>query len=328
VAAGQNCTISTTFKPTVASGIRTANLTLNFGGGLPSQTVALQGTAGFSMFQGPASVDFGSAIVGIPFATTPGCCALGAATITNTGNANLHIDAVGISGGTDFHFSESIFTIDIAPGASAVIPMAFLATGAGKRTATLVIGDNAAGSPHLIPLTGVGVASGDFGVGSETGTEHGSNSATVTAGQTATYQLTIAAASGFSGTITLNCSGLPTGAACSSNPVTLTGPALTNSNLSISTMAHSTTFLNPQPFPWIGLWCSLPLFGLPMLRYSKPRLARSLIGWPALLLLAALVSCGGGGGGGGGASGPPAGTYPIVVTGTGGGTSHSTNLTL
>src|SRR5215471_3190084 len=64
VHAGQNCTVSTTFSPTVDSGVRTANLTFNFGGGLASQTIAVQGTAGFPVSQIiPTSIDFGGALV-------------------------------------------------------------------------------------------------------------------------------------------------------------------------------------------------------------------------------------------------------------------------
>src|SRR5215471_4860124 len=59
VHAGQNCPVSATFTPTVDSGVRTANLTFNFGGGLASQTIAVQGTAGFPVSQIiPTSIDF------------------------------------------------------------------------------------------------------------------------------------------------------------------------------------------------------------------------------------------------------------------------------
>jgi hypothetical protein len=83
----------------------------------------------------------------------------------------------------------------------------------------------------------------------------------------------------------------------------------------------------------------LTLAGFASARGSKPplvQLRRWGLVWCGLALLSlAMASCGGGGGGGGGGvssnPGTPAGTYPLVVTGTAAGgsnLSHSTTLTL
>jgi phospholipase C len=57
--------------------------------------------------------------------------------------------------------------------------------------------------------------------------------ATVTVGNPATSAVTITVVGGFSGTVTLACSGLPSGAGCSFNPASLSGPG--TSQLTVST---------------------------------------------------------------------------------------------
>jgi len=328
VHAGQNCTVSTTFSPTVDSGVRTANLTFNFGGGLASQTIAVQGTAGFPVSQIiPTSIDFGGALVigfqGCGPGTPP--IAQQRVQITNTGTADLHISSVGILGSSDFQFFNCgkpvFFPTLLIPGADGTITIALIPTSAGMRTGTLVIQDDAAGSPHQVTLTGVGIGSGDFGIGADT-----SASATVTAGQTATYLLRFVAGSGFASTVSVTCNGLPMGAACSDGPVALSGPGGVETTLSVTTTGHSASNVNHAPLhaspAW---WCFAAVLGLTFARFGNRRRLLVLL---SSLLLGAMISCGGGSGGGGGHGPTPSGTFSFTVTATSGSTSRSTTLTL
>lgn len=161
------------------------------------------------------------------------------------------------------------------------------------------------------------------------------NSASISAGTTATYSLTVSPVNGFSGSVNLACSGAPSLATCSISPATAT---LSGSNgtatVSVATTAASFTPLwtppsTGQPFlPLIyygfSLAASLAFF---LLRRKWARLAG--IG----VLLAASIACGGGSSPAPSPSpssnpGTPAGTYTLTVTGTSGSLSHSTSLTL
>jgi hypothetical protein len=151
---------------------------------------------------------------------------------------------------------------------------------------------------------------------------------TVSAGGTATYQVTFAAVGGYSGTISLTCTGLPSKATCSFNPASLkfTGSGSQSSTLSIATTASTSAFAAPLPSPAQppGKPLSKPLFlaGLVGLLFGCTRMRRLsavLRSAAGLLLLVAVallpIACGGGGShsGGGGIPGTPAGTYNVTV---------------
>ncbi len=170
---------------------------------------------------------------------------------------------------------------------------------------------------------GLGVAYGD------------SNSATVAAGQTASYTLSIGG-QGMGGTASLTCTGAPSGATCSVPPSqTFTAAAPSTFTVTVATTARATAALRRSDFaPATWLWT----FGLGMLlipgarpaRRSARRWSRYL--WIApLLLLFFAVACGGGGSGMGNQpppTGTPSGTYTVIVHATSGANTGSTSLTL
>ena len=125
----------------------------------------------------------------------------------------------------------------------------------------------------------------------------GSSSATIVAGQTASYTLSIGGA-GLSGTASLSCTGSPTGANCSvppSEPFSSTVPA--TFNLSVTTTSRTVGALRLPAFaPVAGLWI-FALLGMvvhPGRRISR-RSLRRYRPLTLLTLLLFLCSCGGGG---------------------------------
>src|SRR5262249_45180553 len=160
---GTNCTVSVSFRPT-AGGVRNATMSINVGGGLPSQTVTLQGTGLAPLFSAsPNPLDLGLGLVGVPLGSA-GCCSTGDVTITNRGAAVLNITNAAVTSG--FHIGATtgppFIPNNIQPGQSSIFTVAFVPVVAGPQTGTLTVQDNASGSPHSVQLKGTGVASGDF----------------------------------------------------------------------------------------------------------------------------------------------------------------------
>lgn len=158
-------------------------------------------------------------------------------------------------------------------------------------------------------------------------------SATVKAGQSATFDITISPTGDLSSTVGFSCSGLPAGASCTFSPATLMpGINPVSTTLTLTTTAPSAaaplSFRQPGPFVYMcALAVSLFLFLLGTLRGRKPvRKIAFLSATMALIFL--LGSCGGGSGPtGGGTNGTPPGTSSITVNATSA-TSHTTALSI
>jgi hypothetical protein len=171
-------------------------------------------------------------------------------------------------------------------------------------------------------------------------------SATVTAGQTATYSIAVAPAGGFAASVVLSCNGGPAGSACAVSPstISLSGAAAQTAMVTVTTAAHGWL----QPFR--GGWPremrhrKTPMFlamaavflmvvASQFLRREQNLVWIRVIGFAALVTLGlTLTSCGGGSGSGGGGTNPQAGTYTVTVTGnfSSGATTltHAAKLTL
>ncbi len=173
-------------------------------------------------------------------------------------------------------------------------------------------------------------------------------SATIRAGQSATFTITLTPISGFNGTVNLACTGLPSFTTCTFTPPSLTpsGGAVT-STLVIKTTGPNAALRFPGDSgnrPVYALMWSLSgggIAGLVLLGNFAQGGSRRKKRWMTmlaltlmLLLLAALVGCGGGGGGGSPAPAPapsvtPAGTSTVSATATGGGSAaHNFNISL
>lgn len=250
-----------------------------------------------------------------------------ALTITNTGNASLTISNIAASG----DFSQTNNCSTIAAGASCAITVKFAPAVAGKRTGTITITDSAPGSPHSVSLTGTGSSAPttDFSVTAASG------SATISAGQAASFTLNLDSSGGFSQTVALTCSGAPTGSTCTVSPSSVSmASGSGTAQLNFQTTARATVgpvggsewenTLRPE---WLGILLVAVFLLLLFCQRKRFRQLR-FVAAPALLLV---LGCGSRGTKSSPTQtgvGTPAGTYNLTVTGTAGSQTHTTNLTV
>jgi hypothetical protein len=333
LAVGANCVVNVTFAPS-ATGTRTGTLVFADNALTTPQVVALAGT-GIAPMAGlsPSALSFASQPVGSTSAAQT-------VTLSNTGTGAVSVSNIAISG--DFAQTNTCGS-SVAAGAICIISVTFTPTAAGSRSGTLTVTDDAPGSPQTVRLSGTGT---DFSVAAGTGS---STSATAAAGQTATFNLSISGAAGFSGTVALTCSGAPAAATCSITPSSLTLNGTTPANATVSVATTARSLVVPQVFnlpPAVGtprqvpvgahhgvppLWClALVLIaGLAVVTWrSRERLrahgiAPLRLGSATAILFVVMVAaismpaCGGGNNGSGsGPTGTPAGTYTLDVKGT------------
>jgi 6-phosphogluconolactonase (cycloisomerase 2 family) len=171
----------------------------------------------------------------------------------------------------------------------------------------------------------------------------------ITAGQTATFALVVSSMDGtFSNSVTFGVSqstSLPAGTTISFAPSATITPGATPQTvtLSITTMPH--TAASRMNFPsgsspvlrllcMAGLVFNLVVLWLRVCAGRMQRLAPGILFALLIVAAASLVACGAVGTGPSSSpqmnpsSGTPAGTYPIIVTATSGGVSHSATVTL
>jgi hypothetical protein len=332
VAAGNQCTITVIFTPTVPSGQRTATLTVSFGGGFVAQTVSLTGAAGTPTFQiTPVPGDFGS----ISDSETNALFF----TITNTGTGPLTISNSTINPtpvvGDNFDFGSAFQsgpTGVLRPGESTLRFAIVMHTGinTGNVSAQFIVQDNAPGNPHVFDLKGfIFRTFPDFGMAINNGAPA---SATITAGQTATYDVVAASVSIISpGTLSFGCSGAPAGATCTATPnsLALPSPHATHISVTVTTTAFGASLQHHIPvWPWATAGVAALMWMRPRRRNLKSRLLLIFTAG----VLSAMIACGGGGsnggGGGGGGVATPPGTYSLTLTATSANVTHTMPLTL
>lgn len=312
-----NCNIGVTFKPT-APGTRNGTLSIADDAAGSPHTVALSGTGGQpAVGFSPGSLSFGNRNVG----TTSTAQSV---TLTNSGDGTLNITSIFITGPNAGDFAQTnTCGTSVAAGANCAISVTFAPTATGARIGTVTITDDASGSPHTVTLTGTG--SQDFSLASDP------TSKTVTAGQSATFTLSVTPAGGFNQSVSLACTGAPSLSTCTVSPASVTpdGTNPATAPLSVATTARSAAppvagrrippHDSPPLFPWVlALLALTTVTSLVAAHRRRPQIAFGLtIFW--LLLWA---SCGGGGKPAPNPS-TPAGTFDLTVTGISGGLSHA-----
>ena len=314
LSAAGSCTLSVTFTPT-AVGARTGSIQSSDSGIASPQLVSLSG-----MGQGavasflPTSVTFASTAVGSTSSHT--------VTLTNQGNIALSISSVQVTG--DYSQTNNC-SGSVAISGSCTFNIVFAPTASGSRSGSLIVTSNAAGSPQTIPLSGT---ASDFSLVSP------NNSATVQAGNTATYTVNVASVGGtFGNAVTLTCGGVPTNAACSISPNSVTpGSNTVATTVTIHTAASSSAAIRPtRQQPMFAMWFSgLGVFGMLLTGSIQGKKKRA-----ALLLLVLLIApmlfmsaCAGGTGIAPQNTDVAPGTYQVTVTGAAGADQHSVPLTL
>jgi 6-phosphogluconolactonase (cycloisomerase 2 family) len=319
----KSCSVSITFTP-AAAGMRQAMLIVSDNAPGSPQSAALTGT-GLTPASGitlaPASLTFASITQGTTSATQT-------ISLTSSGNVPLNISSIVLSGPnpSDFTITPNGCTkLNVA--SACTINVTFTPLAAGGRSATISISDDAPGSPQSIALNGNATAA--FMVSP---TQSGSMTATVTAGQTAQYNLQITPGPSYSGTISMTCTGAPTGASCQVSPsmVPVSGGAAAPFMVLVSTSGAAGTLPSWKAprLRWLPLLLSLPSLILLLIFFtrfinnvkqastlSKRRLA--LCSAISLLLVFAAVGFAGCGGGSMSAPPPivtPQGTTMLTVT--------------
>ena len=216
---GGTCTLTVWFTPT-ATGAATDSITITDNASGSPHTLTATGTgvtAATAVTVSPTSLSFSHVKVGS--VSDPQTV-----TLTNTGNSVLNITGVTVSG--DFIQTNTCGALLnlLNVGQSCSFSVSFQPVGTGARTGNLSISDNASGSPQTVTLSGTGDA-----VYSLSST---SPKTTIDVGNaTATFSVSAAAATSFTGNITLACS---SGVTCSFNPSTIfvgQSSTLTVSNL-------------------------------------------------------------------------------------------------
>jgi hypothetical protein len=144
--------------------------------------------------------------------------------LSNLGDGTLEISA--IRGDGDFEQSNTC-TDTLSPNTSCTISAVFSPTGYGTRTGSLIISDNADGSPQIISLSGVGV---DFAIASS------SDSIDIVLGHSRSLTFYITSlGDAFNKRVALTCGGLPAGITCRFSPTSVTpGSAGTSSVMTIN----------------------------------------------------------------------------------------------
>lgn len=342
LAAGSACNIAITFTPTT-TGPRVGALSLRDNAGDSPQSVILMGTgtpSGPSVSLSATALPFGGQLVGTTSAAQ-------SVTVTNTGNAQLTFSSVSVSG--DFaKGSDTCTNATVAPNATCAISVTFTPTTTNGRAGAITITDNAPDSPQSVTLSGNGM---DISISPAPG---GSNSASVTAGQSAAFQLMISPSGGFNGNVTAACVGAIPGGTCTSSPSSFTLNSVVTVTTTVTTSKASTSAtVVPGPTAWPGhldlrlLFQWLLALAILFALAAVARLIGTRSGVPvrfrrvwalaatAILLVAlssSLSGCAGGSGNPGiigPTTGTPAGAYNVnVVITTSTGATRSFQLTI
>jgi hypothetical protein len=257
-------------------------------------------------------------------------------TVSNTGKGVLTVSGVKITGSNASEFSQTNNCTTVQPGANCTIKVVFAPTAAGNATASLGVADNAVGSPQTVALSGTATAAPDFAIGPASGS---SNSATIAAGQAASFNLTVSPAGSFSGAVSLSCAITPavTPAPVCTLPasVNVTQGAAAPVAVKVSTTASGTSAgsISSTNFPTGVMpvsWTTVLLASGLLFAGYRRRIRILAVPLIAVAFLA-IPGCGGGGGGSSSSTitpGTPSGTYTATVTAKSGSLSHNAALTV
>jgi hypothetical protein len=179
---GANCSFNVTFTPT-AAGARSAVLTVSDNAAGSPQAAILAGTGvapASTINISPSSLSFGQ--VGAGLTSAPQIV-----TLSNTGTSGLTISSITIGNANTPPLMPFAQTNNcgstLAAGANCTVRVTFTPVAPQVYTASLLIADNAYGSPQTVSLTGAGITPPGtyaFSVGAYIGSDSHSTQLTVT----------------------------------------------------------------------------------------------------------------------------------------------------
>jgi hypothetical protein len=261
----------------------------------------------------PPNLNFASEVVGQASSAQT-------VTLSNTGPATLTITSISANG--DFAETNNCGS-SVNAGASCAIQVTFKASAGGNRSGTLTVMDSAPGSPQTVTLSGAGE---DFSIAAASGS---STSATIAAGQTARYIISLLPVGEFNQQLSLACSGAPKESTCSVSPssAVLNGASPAQVTVTVGTTAPSSLLPLAHPFsrlhhtslPVVTLAGTLLAMLLVNVMRGRLRSAARVIGFLLAVSAAALMASCGGASGNSSASdslGTPQGSYSLTITAT------------
>lgn len=154
LAISAQCTLTMTFRPS-ALGPRSGSITIAHNGSNPSAVISLAGSGiavpvPVATFDPAAGLNFGSQTVG-------GLYPARTLRLTNSGTAAMTVASVAVEGAAFSDASAAPCPATLAPAASCDVQVRFTAAAATTSyTGAVRFTTNAAGSPHLVPLSGSG----------------------------------------------------------------------------------------------------------------------------------------------------------------------------
>jgi len=324
------CSITVTFSP-LGAGQRTANLTITDDAPDSPQSVQLTGT-GAALPPGtplakltPSSISFGTVTQGSSVAAQ-------VVTLSSSGTGPLHITSVALGGTNagDFSLTNNCTAAAYAVGATCTIGVSLSPLAIGARAAFLAVTDDASSSPQTIVLGAIVTAALTISPAAP-----GSTSVTVTAGQTATFNLLLTPGPGFAGSVSFVSAGVPAAATCAAPSAQLSGGTPLSYVVTVTTTASTMNVSPPQaprlpPFVWLHVfsllacWTAAFVLLLFASRFQRWNASAALLRVAALAVLASLSVFGAVGCAGGGTSASPQVAPTPRVIGTPQGTSTLT----
>ena len=297
----------------VLSGVGVHNLTAVYNGG--ATFLASTGRAQVQLTEQPTTVTLAA-----PADAAPGATILLTASVTSAGGIPTG-QIIFRDGGTD------LSTVVLDNAGAAALRINTLALGAHNLTAVYA-GDGkfASGTSAAVAVS---ISNPDFSIQAD------SAAATVVAGQSAQFHVTVTPVAGFAGNVNFSCPTV-TGITCAfSLPTVATGNGSATTTLTITTSANVPHFgllpLSPiRPIRPIGSAFLIGVMGLLLFLMwrcgGSDQSRRSVLVGAAVLLVATCVGLATGCGGGYGNNNVPSnrGTANVVVTATSGAISHST----
>jgi hypothetical protein len=222
----QACTVNVTFTP-ASRGVKAATLSVSTAQAVTAPAVSLTGNGVAPVAVLTSALTFPAQMVGTNSNQTAG--------LSNAGDAPLNVGSVTTSG--DFGQINNC-PASLAPGSACSIVVTFTPVVAGVRNGTLVVTDDDPANAHQVTsLTGSGL---DYVIAASPAHE------TVKAGKTAHYSVSASALGGaFPNAVILSCAGLPTGAACSFSPASLTPGGGTATSILFLTTTKSGRYRTP-----------------------------------------------------------------------------------